>query len=66
MTSIFEGQPPKTRPFPTKIRVIWVPGIYTVYIAAAFFAVLFQECQNPLAHQNSNSGYTWIFSWILE
>ena len=28
MTSIFEGQPPKTRPFPTKTRVIWVPGIY--------------------------------------
>ena len=24
MTSIFEGQPPKTRPFPTKTRVIWV------------------------------------------
>ena len=29
MTSIFEGQPPKTRPFPIKTRVIWVPGIYT-------------------------------------
>ena len=28
MTSIFEGQPPKTRPFPIKTRVIWVPGIY--------------------------------------
>ena len=28
MTSIFEGQPPKTSPFPTKTRVIWVPGIY--------------------------------------
>ena len=27
MTSIFEGQPPKTRPFPIKTRVIWVPGI---------------------------------------
>ena len=23
----FEGQPPKKRPFPTKTRVIWVPGI---------------------------------------
>ena len=31
MTSIFEGQPPKTRPFPIKTRVIWVPGIYTKY-----------------------------------
>ncbi len=27
MTSIFEGQPPKTRPFPIKTRVIWVLGI---------------------------------------
>ena len=28
MTSIFEGtQPPKTRPFPIKTRVSWVPGI---------------------------------------
>ena len=27
MTSIFEGQPHKTRPFPFKTRVIWVPGI---------------------------------------
>ena len=30
MTSIFEGQPLKTKPFPTKTRVIWVPGIYKV------------------------------------
>ena len=28
MTSIFEGQPPKTRPFPVKTRVIWVLGMY--------------------------------------
>ena len=27
-TSIFEGQPPKTRPFPIKTRVIWVLGTY--------------------------------------
>ena len=26
MTSIFEGQPPKTRHFPIKTRVIWVKG----------------------------------------
>ena len=25
-TSIFEGHPPKTRLFPIKTRVIWVPG----------------------------------------
>ena len=30
MTSIFEGQPPKTRPFPIKTRgPIWVLGKYT-------------------------------------
>ena len=29
LTSIFEGQPSKTRPFPFKTRVSWVPGIYT-------------------------------------
>ncbi len=28
MTSIFEGQPLKTRPFPSKARVIWDLGIY--------------------------------------
>ena len=28
MMSIFEGQHPKTRPFPTKTRVIWVLGIH--------------------------------------
>ena len=39
MTSIFEGQPPKTRPFPIKTRVIWVPGIYTV----AFFLLSYLE-----------------------
>ena len=33
MTSIFEGQSPKTSPFPTKIRVIWVLGVCVcVYI----------------------------------
>ena len=31
LTSIFEGQPSKTRPFPIKTRVIWVLGIY-IYI----------------------------------
>ena len=33
MTPIFEGQPTKTRPFPIKTMVIWVPGIYTIYIS---------------------------------
>ena len=31
MTSIFEGKPHKTRPFPIKTSVSWVPGIY-IYI----------------------------------
>ena len=31
MTSIFEGQPSKTRPFSSKTRVIWVLGVY-IYI----------------------------------
>ena len=29
ITSIFEGQPLKTRPFPIKTRVIWVQGMVT-------------------------------------
>ena len=33
LTSIFEGQPSKTRPFSIKTRVIWVLGIYKyIYI----------------------------------
>ena len=28
MTSTFEGQPPKTKPFPIKAVVIWVLGMY--------------------------------------
>ena len=31
MTSMFEGQPLKTRPFPGKTRVIWILGMY-IYI----------------------------------
>ena len=33
MTSIFEGQPPQKRPFPVKIMVIWVLGVYYIYIS---------------------------------
>ena len=32
MTTIFEGQSPKTSPFPTKTRVIWVLGLENLYI----------------------------------
>ena len=39
MTSIFEGQPPKTRSFPIKTRFIWNPGIYDWYqhLGSPFF-----------------------------
>ena len=34
ITGTFEGQPSKTRPFPSKIRVIWFKAntYYTIYI----------------------------------
>ena len=32
MTSIFEGQPTKKKPFPSKTRVIWVLGAQYVFI----------------------------------
>ena len=32
LTSIFEGQPSKTRPFPIKTRVIWVLGTHSLQI----------------------------------
>ena len=32
LTSIFEGQPFKTRPFPIKTRVIWVLGYHSFQI----------------------------------
>ncbi len=46
MTSIFEGQPPKTRPFPIKIGVIWVPGMYIILYAFAFWCDI---CSRELA-----------------
>ena len=50
LTSIFEGQPSKTRPFPIQTRVIWVLGIYHLripcylcYIHWFFFGVVPQN-----------------------
>ena len=40
ITSIFEGQPPKTRPFPFKTRVIWVPGMLDFWSVFHFVCVL--------------------------
>ena len=36
MSSTFEGQSPKTMPFPTKTRVIWVPGFISVFLGVFF------------------------------
>ena len=40
MTSIFEGQPPKKRPFPFKTMVIWVPGICQI---SGVFVIILQR-----------------------
>ena len=40
MTSILEGQPLKTRPFPTKTRVIWVLGIYIYTVHIFWYAYI--------------------------
>ena len=49
MTSIFEGQPPKTRPFPIKTRVIWVLGM-SIYIYLYIFCIYytFLWWRNPM------------------
>ena len=43
LTSIFEGQPIKTRPFPSKTRVIWVLGVY-IYIYIRGNNFLIESC----------------------
>ena len=48
MTSIIEGKPLKTRPFPTKTRVIWVPGIRILF-AHIFFTQIFPAFWNTPA-----------------
>ena len=48
ITSIFEGQPRKTRPFPIKTRVIWVPGIYVyIYINNCIYGAPLQNSGPP-------------------
>ena len=44
MTSIFEGQPPKTSPFPTKTRVIWVPGSHIYIFQFIFTDAIHARC----------------------
>ena len=36
----FEGQPPKTRPFPIKTRVIWGSRLFCVRIFVSLFAMI--------------------------
>ena len=43
MTSIFEGQPSKTLPFPIKTVVIWVPGMY-IYIYMYVYIYKYIHC----------------------
>ena len=39
LTSIFEDQPPKGRPFTIKTRVIWVPDIYIHDYSSAYRSI---------------------------
>ena len=52
MTSIFEGQPPKTRPFSIKTRDIWVPGTY-IYI------YIFMQLYDHIVSTISSTAATW-------
>ena len=45
MTSIFEGKPHKTRPFPIKTSVSWVPGTYCIHIY--IYIQIFQCVKTP-------------------
>ena len=44
MTSIFEGQPLKTRPFPSKTRVIWVLGWFRVCVECTLLKLFCMPC----------------------
>ena len=64
MTSIFEGQPPKTRPFPIKTRVIWVPGIYNNIICIktwVFFTVYIYIYTHTVIY---NVEYFWPLQFL--
>ena len=79
MTTIFEGQPPKTRPFPFETRAIWVPGIYIscsprVYLFSCHcerclettggFSSATSKGQDTTRVQRAESGiYEYVVSW---
>ena len=54
LTSIFEGQPSKTRPFPIKTRVIWVLGIYSKWVDDDSFLSKFAIGLVPLPETNGS------------
>ena len=60
MTSIFEGQPRKTKPFQNKTMVIWVPGIY-ISLGAGFNYFLF----SPLLEEMIQFDY-YFFNWVVQ
>ena len=72
MTSIFEGQPPKTRPFPIKTRVIWVLGIYiyTLWLQTVRLSFGFNEeslwiwgsCEKNGLFTAAHEMHIWPFS----
>ena len=55
MTSIFEGQPPKTRSFSIKTRVIWVPGMY-IYILRIYCWYMSHEHNEILSKYMTGCG----------
>ena len=48
MTSIFEGQPLKTRSFPFKTRVIWVTGSFDFHLSIFIFVLSTTVCLSSL------------------
>ena len=50
MTSIFEGQPLKTRSFPFKTRVIWVPDSFDVHLSIFIFVLSTTVCLSWLGN----------------
>ena len=56
MTSVFEGQAPKTRPFPIKTRVSWVPGEYKSHVVTNGRHFLANFCVSKKRFVNCGGG----------
>ena len=64
MTSIFEGQPSKTRPFPFKTGVIWFLGVY-IYICVIVYICIFNT-YFWVPHQMCRTcAAAWVFGRML-